>query len=347
MKHLAIVMLGFGLLGGTGALRGQVIGNGGGNAAVGTSLTVSTLSTGTVLDVTGAVSADGRYVTLHLEPSQASLEGFDTFTNGTGISQAVATTAIPFRPMVVGKVTLVENDKAVLDKSVKASMLKNVSLKAAMRQMAASAGTNIVLGIRGLQQVGVNVDSPHVFLVQEGTLKQALLGILKEAAPDQDMVISADEGVVEIETQGQADNTVVTKSYDLNDLLANLPRIVPPTMDLNTFQEDAAPAPSPKAPDPVQADPRNERAGPGKGARNAAGKTHVAVAPQDSDTDIMRLITAAVRPEIWKSNGGKIGDISIVGDRVWITAPQAVQAILSGPAHHRGDGTPMYIDMAQ
>ncbi|HVS73555.1 MAG TPA: hypothetical protein VHQ47_20190 [Phycisphaerae bacterium] len=345
MKRLTIMALGVGLLGAAAGVRGQVIGNGGGNAAVGTSLTVSTLSTGSVLDVTGAVSADGRYVTMHLAPSQASLEGFDTFTNGLGISQAVSTASIPFRPMVLGKVTLVETDKALLTKPVRAVVLKNVSLKAALRQMAANAGTNIVLGIRGLQEVGVDVDAPHVFLVREGTLKQALLGILKEAAPDQDMVIAADEGVVEVETQGQADNTVVTRSYDLNDLLANLPRIVPPTMDLNTLKEDPAPAPPERGLDPVQADPRNERAGPGKAAK--AARNHVPAAPQDSDTDILRLITASVRPEIWKSNGGKIGDISIAGDRVWVTAPQSVQAILSGPSHHHGDGTPMYIGVSQ
>jgi len=55
----------------------------GGNAAVGTSLTVSQLQTGVVLDVTATVSADRRYVVMTINPQLSTLDGIDTFSTGT------------------------------------------------------------------------------------------------------------------------------------------------------------------------------------------------------------------------------------------------------------------------
>jgi hypothetical protein len=310
----------------------------GGNA-IGVSLTTNTLSTGTVLSVGGAVSPDGRYVTLSVQPTFASLEGFDTYSSGGVFSQTTAAGlhAIPFRPAVVGKVTVVENDKKLLGKSLKPTALKDISLKAAARKLADAADANLVLGIRGLEQAGVDVNAPHTFtLPPGGTLKDALLAILQSALPEQDMVITADDGVVQVVTQAQADNTVVTRTYYLDDLLANLPRVVPNTMDLGTLRDDKTPAAA-AAPKPVARAATPARPVP---AKHPPPKRPAA---NSSAADVLRLITASVRPEIWKMNGGKIGEISLVGDRVIVTAPQSVHAILDGPRHHDHNAVPMYI----
>lgn len=52
-----------------------------GNAAVATTLTVSTLSTGISLDVQATASADRRYVVMHINPQLATLDGIDTFSS--------------------------------------------------------------------------------------------------------------------------------------------------------------------------------------------------------------------------------------------------------------------------
>jgi hypothetical protein len=64
-------------------------------------------------------------------------------------------------------------------------------------------------------------------------------------------------------------------------------------------------------------------------------------------TSITDLITSTVRPEIWKVNGGKIGEIAIVGDRVTIKAPQSVHALLDGPTRYNPNKVPMYIGYSQ
>lgn len=58
-----------------------------GNGAVGTNLTVSTLTTGVVLYVEATVSADRRYVVMKLRPQLSSLDGIDTFGAGGGDTQ--------------------------------------------------------------------------------------------------------------------------------------------------------------------------------------------------------------------------------------------------------------------
>jgi hypothetical protein len=342
-RHASLVALSFlaALLAGNPSAGAQVVGG----TAVGVSLTTSTLSTGTVFSVQPAVSADGRYVTMSVQPTYASFDGFDTFSSGGVFGQqtAAGVHSLPFRPAVVGKVTLVENDKALLAKTVKAATLKDVSLKLAARKLADAADTNVVLGIRGLESAGVDVNAPRTFSVKAGTLKQALLDVLQAAVPEQDMVITADDGVVQVVTQAQADNTVVTRSYFLDDVLANLPRVVPATMDLGTMKDDAAKSP------PVPAAAKDVKA-----ARSGATANGTAKKPagrggpaRDNAADILRLIAASVRPEIWKINGGKIGELSLAGDRLWVTAPQSVHAILDGPKHARRNANPMYIGVSQ
>src|SRR4051794_28689743 len=78
---LAIVALSVGGI--RGAVRAQAVVGG---AVTGTSVNVQTISTGTVLSVTPAASADRRYVGMAINPQFSTLEGVDTFvlSNTTG-----------------------------------------------------------------------------------------------------------------------------------------------------------------------------------------------------------------------------------------------------------------------
>ena len=98
--------------------------------------------------------------------------------------------------------------------------MKQVSLKGAVRQLADATKGNIVLGIRGLEEAGVDVNLVRDYAVPGGTVKDAVLALLKIGAPDTDMVITAEDRRISIATQAQADNVVVTKTYYLADLMA-------------------------------------------------------------------------------------------------------------------------------
>src|SRR4051812_9932330 len=114
-----------------------------GRGVVGTNLTINTLTTGTVLEATAAVSADGRYVTMNVHPQQSSLEGFDLFqipntSNGNALPQAMGIRRIPFRQAQIGKVTFVEKHKKLLALPVAPMQLENTSLKSAAKKLAES-----------------------------------------------------------------------------------------------------------------------------------------------------------------------------------------------------------------
>ncbi len=319
----------------------------------GTSINVQTLSTGTVLQVTSAVSADGRYVTMSIDVQSAVLDGLDTFvlTNGpgtiggtgaaggvlglSGVPQPVAIRRVPFRPAQVENVVFVDDDKPLLAVKVAAGNWPGMSLKSAIRKLADASHENIVLGTRGLEQSGVDVNQTLDFSFPAGTVKDALLAILKTAVPRKEMVISAEDKVISVMTQGQADQVLISKTYYLQDLLAALPRFVKGGTDLNEIGSGAvSDCGDTSKPLDFSKPPANAQ----------ASKPKIVAAP--NSTNILEVITDTVRPEIWRNHGGK-SEIALVGDRVTIKAPASVHALLDGPKTSNPSKVPMYINYNQ
>jgi hypothetical protein len=307
--------------------------------------TVSTLTTGTVLDAGASISADGRYVTLNTHISQSSLNGIDTFGSaGPGLGQqflidvrgrAVGTARMPYRPAEVGRVTLVENDKALLMRMVPEITAESISLRAAVRQLGVVSGANIAVGWKAIRDANIDELKPRRLQIPAGTLKETLLEFLKQTVPQESMVITSEDNVVFITTQAQADNTVVTKWYYTADLLANAPRWMPHLTDLGQVGRKATGATSA---------PPSRLSAATQPSLFATPQPEVAPPkPASPSTSIAELITSTVRPEIWKCNGGKVGEISEVRDRVLITAPQSVHALLDGPRHYDPNAVQKYV----
>ncbi len=346
-----------------------------GQGAVGTTLNVATLNTGNVLHVSGTVSPDGRYVTTAVNPQFSALDGIDTFVvpnlqNGGGVGGGVGgggvggiglggggrvganglglateVRRIAFRPAVVGRVIFVDNDKPLLAKAIAGGEWKGISFKDAAKKLADASKGNVVLGIRGFEQAGVDVNKQHNFKFETGTVKGAVLALIQTAAPETDIVVTAEDKVIQIATQAQADNVMVTKTYYLEDLLANIPRFVQGGTDLSKI------GPGGKADPKVQenveylsSEPMDFSKAPTYAYKPAPKPEPKKVAPKPSgSTNILEVITSTVRPEIWQNNGGK-AEMALVGNRVTIRAPQSVHAILEGPSHYNPNKVDSYIN---
>ncbi len=335
--------------------------------------TVSTLTTGSILDVTGSVSADGRYVTMNAHPQFSNLQSLDRFdTFGNRLSAANTDAAgLPFRPAVRGRITLVENDQKLLEGEVPPMVLQETSLRHAVQKLATLTKQNIVLGHRALMLAGVDDSKEIEFNLAGGTLREAILTLLQQSAPNTEMVVTAEDNVVQVTTQAAADNNIVTKTYYLEDLIARLPRIVSSNTDLETMRElpdpkkDAHPVAKTQTAQGLHlnAFALNGSAvlqpgGPpipaeSSGVPSAADEpSHTLPAPakheipqrKSGSTDIVEIITPTVRPELWKVNGGKYGEIAVVGNRVTVKAPQSVQAILDGPKFYDPNARPHYLN---
>jgi hypothetical protein len=258
---------------------------------------------------------------------------------GTSSVQALGIRRVPYRPAQVGAVVMVDHDSSLLSAHVPAITTKGVSLQAAVRKIAQASNKNIVLGIRGLEEEGISTTAPRDFEVPDGTVKTALLSTLKTATGGIPMVITAEDKVVSIATQAQADNVIVTKQYYLEDLLGNAPRWMAGGTNLQAIgaKYGLASESTDFSKSPYQDDES------GQVAKSPPAKPNSV----PISTNITELITSSVRPEIWKVNGGKIGEIGVAGDIVVIRAPQSVHALLDGPHRHDPNRVPMYVGYGQ
>ena len=243
---------------------------------------------------------------------------------------AAQSTTQPAEPKA-GSLLFVPTDKDLLATSVAATTLQNTSLKDAIKTLATLTGKNLVLGIRGLEAANIDLNAPHQFTLPAGALQTALQTILQTAAPQAHIVIIADDGVVQIMSQAQADNIITSKSYYLEDLIANMPQI------LKNASPPHKTAPTPTLP-PTYADVIGYR------IPNRPAALMAAPVPTRYSSNIIELITSNIRPEVWKANGGKTAEIVVINNRVNVLAPVAVHTLLDSPKIYNPNALPRYIN---
>lgn len=351
------------LAGGSCAL-GQIVQNGG---VTGTSPTVSTLTTGTVLNVKGvSVSADRRYVTLNVQVSSSTLEGMDTYRVGNvrvgvprpfrtplGAVQANAQAVLGMEGerapamseagdlgrvvAVAGKgseegkeekpakarIYVAEFDRSMLGAAVpalKTEGAERLTLRQAVSRIARESKKNIVLGTAALKNAGIDEKAMYAFDVPAGTVRDQLKAVLRVGAPGQGMVVLAEENVIFVTTQAQADKQLASRTYYLADLAHNSPQWL--NLDLDDDTRKALKA----------------------GEEGKVIDASDQVAPRKANKqDVMELMVRVLRPEIWKVNGGNGAEFFVVDESVTIKAPKYVHALLDGPKVHNPNQAPLYI----
>ncbi len=218
-----------------------------------------------------------------------------------------------FRPAETGRCFFVVNDAALLAHVVPALVLKQVTLPQILDKLSRMTKTNLVGSWAAMQRRHIDLKRRENVRLGAASYRQDMVAVLKQFAPHVHMVITAQENVLFVTTQQQDDETLITRTYHLEDLIENLPRIIRAGTNLETFRKP--------------------------GAKNVARKPgpHHPIS-----TNILELITNTVRPRIWLNHGGK-ANISEVNDLVTVTAPASVQAILKGPSHYNPHAAPLYL----
>ncbi|NNM87371.1 MAG: hypothetical protein HKL95_02500 [Phycisphaerae bacterium] len=218
-----------------------------------------------------------------------------------------------FRPAEIGRCVFVVNDAALLAHVVPALTLRQVTLPQVLNKLSSITRTNLVGSWAALQRRHINLKKREDVRLGATSYRKALVAVLKQFAPHVHMVITAQENVLFVTTQQQDDQTLITRTYHLEDLIENLPRIIRAGTNLETFRK--------------------------RGAKVLAHKPRP---HHPISTNILELITNTVRPRIWLNHGGK-ANISEVNDLVTVTAPASVQAILKGPSHYNPNAAPLYL----
>jgi hypothetical protein len=181
-----------------------------------------------------------------------------------------------------------------------------------------TTGVNFAVDWKALAAANVTKDTPITLRLGNVSLRKALQLILQQSAGAGVLTFYADQGVVQITTQEQADKELITKIYGIQDLLFTA------TDYTNAPQLDITQA----------GQGQQGGRGGGGGSTNLftntgdQSNTNNIQTRNDRAQEIIKMITDTVRPEIWQVNGGN-ATISFIRGNLVVTAPRSVHEMLS------------------
>ena len=165
---------------------------------------------------------------------------------------------------------------------------------------------NVVVQWRTLEVEGIGRDTP-VTLQARGVTAGRLLQLVLDAAGD-GLTYYVDEGVVTVTTRAAADRVLITRTYDVRDLLLVVPNFPAPDVGFGVANGGRGGA-------------------GGNGGNNDFGND--AATRAERAEQLLDLIRRTIRPEIWRENGGPASIRHFRGSLV-VTAPPSVHAALGG-----------------
>ena len=173
-----------------------------------------------------------------------------------------------------------------LDRRAGAIELDAVPLADVVDYVRDVTGLGVVVEWRALAAAGIDRDTPVSLTLTGASARDVLRLALRQAGDD--LTFYADDGVVRVTTAAEADRRLVTRTYDVRDLLLVVPDFAPGDTDLGGGDEAGA---------------------------------------AERGRELVGLIRATIRPEIWAENGGPASVRYFRGTLV-VTAPRSVHARL-------------------
>ncbi|HEY1684015.1 MAG TPA: hypothetical protein VGG19_04580 [Tepidisphaeraceae bacterium] len=194
---------------------------------------------------------------------------------------------------------------------------ESTPLAVAIDSIQQRTGLNFAIDWNAIATLGVDKTTPVSFNAHGLSAGKALDLILSSVVPNHQLTFYVDKGIVHITTQAVADQDMITRVYDISDLLVRH----------ESFQNV-----------PFLNIANTQAATVGGGSQQSSLQASGQPNPQELEQQkqktvdaIIAAITSSIRPEIWKQNGGKASIIFINGNLI-ITAPRSVFAML-GTGH--------------
>jgi len=194
-------------------------------------------------------------------------------------------------------------------------------------------GANITVNWKALEGAGVSRDTMVNLHLSGISLRKALDLVLNEAAGGDSITYFVDDGVIEITTRDIADHAMVTRVYDVQDLLMEIPDFTnAPQFSLDASQSQGGGGGGGSG--------QLGQGGSGGGinvsnqlfAGGGQQLTQNQVATKTKAQraqDLVDLIEAVISPDIWKDNGG-FASIRYFNGMLVVTAPRSVQEAIGG-----------------
>ena len=175
---------------------------------------------------------------------------------------------------------------------------------------------NIIVNWNDLKRAGVDRTTPiELSLPQEITLKKTLTEVLDQAGGGVvDLGFDVADGAIKIATRAALDRETYTATYDINDLLMEIPMFGDaPVTDLTRVNQRAASAESRSSEQPWRQHDGDEDES--EDDPEQTGRVR----------EILDLIQDTISPDSWYSRGGSIGSIREFNGQLVVTQNSAAQ----------------------
>lgn len=208
-------------------------------------------------------------------------------------------------------------DRQMTDLRLNASSLGDV-----IDFLADISGVNMAVDWKALDAANVTKETSITLrLGSTVTLRKALKLILQQAGGAGALTFYADQGVLQITTQEQADKELITRIYGIQDLLFEATDYYnAPNLNLTQANQGSGGGRGAGGGGSNQQLFQNVNQG-GNNGQNARTRT-------DRANEIIKLITETVRPEVWQVNGGS-STIGFIRGNLVVSAPRSVHEQLS------------------
>lgn len=214
-----------------------------------------------------------------------------------------------------------------------------------------ATNANFHVNWKALQAAGVDRTTPVTLHLRHVTVRKTLSLMLEQLPATAPLSFFNDQGVIELTTLELADLAVVTKVYDVEDLLMVAPELDPAiglfdtsTQSINNgssssrssgYSGSSSSSTTNSRSTRQSSSSSGSRSGQGFGGGTSSGSGSTSGTNTDTETRegrlaaIVQLIKDTVEPTIWKENGGT-ASISSFNGHLIVTAPRRVHERIGG-----------------
>jgi general secretion pathway protein D len=200
-------------------------------------------------------------------------------------------------------------------------------------------GANIFVNWRALEQAGIDKNAPVTARLRDVKFSKALDIILEEVGGGTVKIgYTVDEGVITISTSDDLAKNVVTRVYDVRDLIISVPDFTN-APDFNLSSSSNTQAQQFGAGGAASGAPSNSGSLFGGGGGGGNDNSQQGGTRADLVAQVIKLITDTVATDSWRENGGSVGSIKELSGQLIVTqTPEnqsALQALLDQLREYR------------
>jgi hypothetical protein len=200
-----------------------------------------------------------------------------------------------------------------LDRVLPEVRFENVTLTDAIDFLRDVSSANIHVNWKAMEPLLVGPDTLVNLRLRGVTLRKILSTMLADTGMSGQLAFYVDRGVIEITTREIADSKMLTRVYDIADLLLEIPDFEGPDLSLSSSVG------------------RNNGSNEGLlSRRDDDDDEEETLTKAERAEQIVQLIQETIQPDIWRENGGK-ASIRYFRDSLIVTAPRSVHEAIGGP----------------